>query len=68
VAVATPTGLLVPVLRNCQNMKFHDFENVNPFLFRDLEISLKKEKKGKLPSKTCKEELSPYQMVEPLDL
>jgi 2-oxoglutarate dehydrogenase E2 component (dihydrolipoamide succinyltransferase) len=26
VAVATPTGLLVPVLRNCQNFKFHDFE------------------------------------------
>jgi 2-oxoglutarate dehydrogenase E2 component (dihydrolipoamide succinyltransferase) len=26
VAVATPTGLLVPVLRNCQNMKFHDYE------------------------------------------
>jgi len=31
VAVATPTGLLVPVLRNCQNMKFHDIENVNSF-------------------------------------
>lgn len=28
VAVATPTGLLVPVLRNCQNMKFHDIEYV----------------------------------------
>ena len=28
VAVATPTGLLVPVLRNCQSMKFHDFEYV----------------------------------------
>lgn len=28
VAVATPKGLLVPVLRNCQNMKFHDFELV----------------------------------------
>ncbi len=28
VAVATPTGLLVPVLRNCQNLKFHDIENV----------------------------------------
>jgi len=25
VAVATPTGLMVPVLRNCQNLKFHDF-------------------------------------------
>jgi len=25
-AVATPTGLMVPVLRNCQNMKFHDYE------------------------------------------
>lgn len=23
IAVATPTGLMVPVLRNCQNMKFH---------------------------------------------
>ena len=28
VAVATPNGLLVPVLRNCQAMKFHDFELV----------------------------------------
>lgn len=28
VAVATPTGLLVPVLRNCQGMKFQDFESV----------------------------------------
>lgn len=28
VAVSTPTGLLVPVLRNCQDMKFHDFELV----------------------------------------
>lgn len=35
VAVATPTGLLVPVLRNCQNMKFHDFEIVVLLLFRD---------------------------------
>ena len=34
VAVATPTGLLVPVLRNCQNMKFHDFEMVFSRLFR----------------------------------
>lgn len=29
VAVATPTGLLVPVIRNCQDMKFHDFELVS---------------------------------------
>ena len=28
VAVATPTGLLVPVLRNCHQMKFHQFEEV----------------------------------------
>jgi 2-oxoglutarate dehydrogenase E2 component (dihydrolipoamide succinyltransferase) len=28
VAVATPTGLLVPVLKNCQNMKFQDIELV----------------------------------------
>ena len=28
VAVATPNGLLVPVLRDCQNMKFHNFEQV----------------------------------------
>lgn len=26
VAVATPTGLMVPVLRNCQNLKFHQLE------------------------------------------
>ena len=35
VAVATPTGLMVPVLRNCQKMKFHDFELVFIDLFRD---------------------------------
>lgn len=28
VAVATPTGLMVPVLRNCQNLKFHELEQV----------------------------------------
>lgn len=26
IAVATPTGLMVPVLRNCQNLKFHEME------------------------------------------
>lgn len=33
VAVATPTGLLVPVLRNCQNMKFHDIEMVSLYSY-----------------------------------
>ena len=28
VAVATPTGLMVPVLRNCQNLKFNQMEQV----------------------------------------
>lgn len=28
VAVATPIGLLVPVLRDCQKKNFHDFELV----------------------------------------
>lgn len=28
VAVATPTGLMVPVLRNCQQLKFHEIEIV----------------------------------------
>lgn len=28
VAVATPNGLMVPVLRNCQNMKLHEIELV----------------------------------------
>ena len=32
VAVATPTGLLVPVLRDCQNKGFHDIEHVNLYL------------------------------------
>ena len=27
-AVATPTGLMVPVLRDCQNKKFHELELV----------------------------------------
>lgn len=26
-AVSTPTGLVVPVIRNCQNMGFHDLEH-----------------------------------------
>ena len=29
VAVSTPTGLLVPVLRNCQNMKFNDMNSTD---------------------------------------
>jgi 2-oxoglutarate dehydrogenase E2 component (dihydrolipoamide succinyltransferase) len=29
VAVATPTGLAVPVLRNCQSMGYHDIEKVS---------------------------------------
>jgi 2-oxoglutarate dehydrogenase E2 component (dihydrolipoamide succinyltransferase) len=28
IAVATPTGLMVPVLRDCQNKKFHEIEQV----------------------------------------
>ena len=28
VAVATPNGLMVPVLRNCENMSFADVERV----------------------------------------
>lgn len=28
IAVATPTGLMVPVLRNCQSLKFHEMEQV----------------------------------------
>ncbi len=28
VAVATPNGLVVPVLRNCQDMGYHDVEKV----------------------------------------
>ena len=60
VAVATPTGLLVPVLRNCQNMKFHDFENVCITLSRASAILLKKERKEKSLSRTCKVELLPF--------
>jgi 2-oxoglutarate dehydrogenase E2 component (dihydrolipoamide succinyltransferase) len=48
VAVATPTGLLVPVLKNCQNMKFQDIDMVH---------------KARSPSKTCKAELSPFPTV-----
>lgn len=31
VAVATPTGLVVPVLRNCQSLGFASIEQVNYF-------------------------------------
>jgi len=67
VAVATPTGLLVPVLRNCQNMKFHDFENVQTSLFRDLATLLRREKMERSLLKICKEEPLRYLMVEHLD-
>eukprot|EP01015_Nassula_variabilis_P020393 TRINITY_DN3533_c0_g3_i4.p1 TRINITY_DN3533_c0_g3~~TRINITY_DN3533_c0_g3_i4.p1 ORF type:complete len:427 (-),score=115.80 TRINITY_DN3533_c0_g3_i4:84-1364(-) len=39
VAVATPTGLIVPVLRNCENMSFADVE-------KGLELLAKKGKDG----------------------
>lgn len=29
VAVSTPTGLVVPVLRNCENMSYADVEKVS---------------------------------------
>jgi 2-oxoglutarate dehydrogenase E2 component (dihydrolipoamide succinyltransferase) len=32
VAVATPTGLVVPVLRNCQNLGYADIEKVSTLL------------------------------------
>lgn len=63
VAVATPTGLLVPVLRNCHNMKFHDFELVQIILLRGLLISPKKEKKARSPLKICREEPLLFQTV-----
>jgi 2-oxoglutarate dehydrogenase E2 component (dihydrolipoamide succinyltransferase) len=31
VAVAAKTGLMVPVIRNCENKKFHEFEGVRIF-------------------------------------
>lgn len=43
VAVATPTGLVVPVLRNCQSMGYADVEKVRKIswtnLFRNFKIS-----------------------------
>jgi hypothetical protein len=63
VAVATPTGLLVPVLKNCQNMKFQDIEMVHLLLFRELLNWPKKVNKARSPSKTCKAELSPFPTV-----
>ena len=35
IAVATPTGLMVPVIRDCQSLKFHEIEQV--FLVDNLE-------------------------------
>lgn len=68
VAVATPTGLLVPVLRNCQNMKFHDFELVSIGLFRVLPTWQRKERKERSQLKICRVEPSLFLMVEHLDL
>jgi hypothetical protein len=65
VAVATPTGLLVPVLRNCQNMKFHDFELVSINPFRALPISRRRERRERSRLRTCRAELSPYPTEEP---
>ena len=59
VAVSTPTGLLVPVLRNCQDMKFHDFELVQSLLLRASRISLRRERKGRSRWRTCRAALSP---------
>ena len=67
VAVATPTGLLVPVLRNCQNMKFHDFEMVFSQLFRVWATWQRKEETEKSQSRTCREEPSQFQMEALLD-
>ena len=64
IAVATPTGLMVPVLRDCQNKKFHELELVYYYLIhRGWGNLLKKENKGKLVSKICKEEPSLFPMV-----
>jgi pyruvate/2-oxoglutarate dehydrogenase complex dihydrolipoamide acyltransferase (E2) component len=64
VAVATPTGLMVPVLRNCQNMKFHEMEQVDMLLCRVWQILQRKVRREKSPLKTCREEHSLFQMVE----
>ena len=69
VAVATPNGLMVPVLRNCQNYKFHELEIVSLDRYvRDWAIWRKKENKERLLSKRCKEELSRSLTVGPLAL
>jgi len=67
VAVATPNGLLVPVLRNCQNMKFHDFELVILVLLRVLLSWQRRERKEKSRSKTCRAEHSRFLTVEHSD-
>jgi len=33
VAVATPKGLVVPVIRDCDKLSFADIEKVSPLLF-----------------------------------
>ena len=67
VAVATPPGLLVPVLRNCQNMKFHDFELVTPLPLRAWPTSLRRARRERSPSRTCRAELSPSPTAAPSD-
>lgn len=32
-AVATPTGLMVPVLRNCERLSFADIEKVYNYIY-----------------------------------
>lgn len=59
IAVATPTGLMVPVLRNCQNMKFHEMEQVVEKLCREWQNWRRRAKKARSPSRTCKEAHSP---------
>ena len=68
VAVATPTGLLVPVLRDCQNMKFHNFEQVRMGKDRASQHSLRRARRTRFQLKTCREAPSLFQTEGPSGL
>jgi 2-oxoglutarate dehydrogenase E2 component (dihydrolipoamide succinyltransferase) len=69
VAVATPTGLVVPVLRNCQNLGYADIEKVssllktNDELYRISKTSQLRLAMARSPSRTWLAGPSPLRMV-----
>lgn len=59
IAVATPTGLMVPVLRNCQNLKFHEMDRK---IIGNGSTWEKRKRRKKYQLRICKAVPSQYRM------